>query len=261
MDRAVEKAVLGASALALLLGAVSCGSEAGPFPAGEPVDLVYFSDSGGWGVADRYAELASEALNREVRVHDHAIGGLSAVRVLDMVENSLAEQIAEAEIIVVYGNPEGSGVEFDQPDIGTCVSTSTATREPPAVATREQWQPYRDVLDEVYDHIWKLREATPTILRAVDLYSPVLGPWKEAGIEAECIASWEMWSNVMREAARVNGAVFVSVFDTFNGANHDEDPRENGWIGGDGQHTTDDGAATIAKALAAVGFEISQPPG
>lgn len=249
------------AALGLMFGVASCGSDAEPFPAGEPVDLVYFSDSGGWGVAERYGRLASEALDREVRVHDHAIGGLSAVRVLDMVRNSLAEEVAEAEIVVVYGNPEGSEVDFAQPDIGTCVSTSTAERQPPVVATEADWQPYRDVLDAIYAEIWSHREGQPTIIRAVDLYSPVIGDWRTAGIEAECTASWGVWSSVIEEAADANGATFVSMYDLFNGDNHDEDPREKDLIGGDGQHTTDDGAALIADALAAPGFEPSEPSG
>jgi hypothetical protein len=249
------------AALGLMFGVASCGSDAEPFPAGEPVDLVYFSDSGGWGVAERYGRLASEALDREVRVHDHAIGGLSAVRVLDMVQNSLADEVAEAEIVVVYGNPEGSEADFAQPDIGTCVSTSTAERQPPVVATMADWQPYRDVLDGIYAEIWSLREGQPTIIRAVDLYSPVISDWRAAGIEAECTASWEVWSSVIGEAAEANGATFVSVYDLLNGENHDEDPRGKGLIGGDGEHTTDDGAALIADALAAAGFELSKPAG
>jgi lysophospholipase L1-like esterase len=47
----------------------------------------------------------------------------------------------------------------------------------------------------------------------------------------------------------------VSIFDVFNGPNHEEDPREKGWMEGDGYHPNDAGAAAIAEALAAVGFE------
>lgn len=46
-----------------------------PFPAGEPVDLLVMSDSSGVGVAERYAPLAAQALDREIRVHDWARGG------------------------------------------------------------------------------------------------------------------------------------------------------------------------------------------
>ena len=245
----------------LLLALASCGSDTAAFPPGEAIDLVYISDSGGWGVAERYADLAAEALDREVRVHDHATGGLSAARALQMIQGSLADEVATAEIVVVYGNPEGSGVDFRQPDIGTCVTTSRTERQAPVIATEQEWQPYRGLMDDIYREIWKLRENRPTILRAVDLYAPVISDWRAAGIEAECIANWETWSRVLEAAAEANGAVFVSPFDILNGPNHDEDPREKGWILDDGQHTTAEGAAAIADALAAAGFQVSDPPG
>lgn len=246
-----------------VLGLASCGSDTAEVlaPGGDALDLVYFSDSGGWGVAEKYGELAAEALGREVRVHDHAIGNLAAVRVLDMVRDSLREEVADAEIIVVYGNPEASGVALPQPDIGTCILTSTEQRPPPVVPTEADLQPYRTVLDDIYAEIWAARAGQPTVLRAVDLYSPVIAPWREAGIEAECVANWEVWSGVIEASAQANGATFVSTFDLFNGAAHDQDPKEKGWIGGDGQHTTEEGAAAIADALAGVGFEPSEPPG
>jgi hypothetical protein len=230
----------------------------------EPWDLVYIADSGGWGVADIYAEMASQTLGREIRVHDYAIGALSAVDVLDMLrgENTFwvqaASDVAEAEIIVVYGNWVDSGMEVPPPD--TCVSTSTTEREPPVSTTGADWQPYRAVLDDVYDQIWALREGQPTVLKAVDLYTPVLAPWRQAGIERECTASWEVWSQTIREAAADNGATMVSVYDLFNGTSHDEDPRKKGWIGPDGEHTTSEGAQVIADALHATGYEPAEGP-
>ncbi len=72
------------------------GSDAAPFPAGEPIDLVHMSDSGGAEVAERYADLAAEALGREVRLHDRRLGGASITRIRDMVQGSWAKVLAEA---------------------------------------------------------------------------------------------------------------------------------------------------------------------
>ena len=77
-------------------------SDAGPFPLGEPVDLLIMSDSSGIGVAERYAPLAAEALDREIRVHDWARGGEPITVILDWIQTTLADEVAEAEIIVVY---------------------------------------------------------------------------------------------------------------------------------------------------------------
>jgi len=243
-------------------------SDVEPFPTGEPVDLVYISDSGGWGVAERYAELASEALGREVRLHDHRIGGMSMSGVLALVRGSLADEVAEAEIIVLYAQPRGLEYNLPQPNILTCFealdaleeSTSTLEWDPPVVPLAEDWQPYRDVLDEVYGEIWRLREGRPVVLRAHDIYNGFIAPWRELGIEPECTANWEVEMQVIREAAEANGAVFVSFFDVFNGSEHDKDPREKGWIQDDGMHANDEGGSVAAEALAAVGFRVSEPP-
>ena len=228
---------------------------------GEPWDLLYISDSGGWGVASALAQRASDQLGVEVRVHDHAAGGLSAVTALARMRGEeypdISDWVRESEIIVLYGNPEDSGTDLE---IGTCVSTSTAVREPPARQTAADYQPYRDVLDEVYAEIWELREGMATVLRAVDLYNPVISAWREAGLEPECTEQWELWSSVIRDAAEANGAVMVSTYDLFNGPAHGEDPREKGFIGPDGQHTTAAGAAAIADAIAALGFDPTTPP-
>ena len=44
------------------------------------------------------------------------------------------------------------------------------------------------------------------------------------------------------------------------GPEHDEDPRAKGWIEEDGMHANETGGAAAAEALAAVGFEASEPP-
>jgi hypothetical protein len=232
-----------------------------PVP-GEAWDLLYISDSGGWGVADLLADEASEALGVEVRVHDESEGGrLSAATVLERLRDettpSYTDLVGGAEIIVVYGNPEGSGYTSD---MQTCVSPSTAEREPPSAYSPEDWQPYREVLNEIYDEIWAIRAGAPTVLRATDLYNPLISAWSAAGVEPECTAAWESLSNVIDEAAVANGATMVSAYDVINGPEHDEDPRETGYIGPDGEHTTDEGAGAIADALAAVGFEPSTKP-
>ncbi len=264
---------------AVLVGSLvaACGSsssDAGQFPAGEPVDLVYISDSGGLEVAERYVELAAEALDREVRFHDHRIGGLSMSTVPSMVRGSLAGVVGEAEIIVLYAHPGGLEYNLPQPNIMTCFEAldtleedylgpgfDLAEWEPPVVATVEDWQPYGDVLAEVYDEIWKAREGRPVVLLAHDIYNGFVAPWRELGIEAECTANWEVEMQVIRAAAEENGAVFVSFFDVFNGPEHDEDPRAKGWMADDGMHANGKGGSVAAEALAAVGFAVSEPPG
>lgn len=251
-------------------------SDSGPFPLGEPVDLLVLTDSSGWGIAERYAPLAAEALDREIRIHDWARGGEPITSILDWVQTSLADKVADAEIIVVYGYPGGLEYDLPEPNILTCFEAVDAVVWPdeytgdwtpgskweptPAVPTVDDWQPYRDVLDQVYDEIWKLREGQPTIIRTYDVYNGFFAPWRELGIETECTANLEIQAQVEREAAEANGAYFVSLFDVFNGPNHDEDPIEKGWMADDGMHAGGEGLDIVAETLASVGFEVSEPP-
>ena len=174
---------------------------------GEPWDLVYMTDSTGWGVASIYGHRAEEALGVEVRVHDLTQGGLSAARMREMLDiDRYAERFADAEIIVVFGNPRGSGIELPEPDIESCISTSSYVRPAPARSDAEDWAGYREVLGSVFERIWELRDGKPTVFRAVDMYSPVLGPWAEAGVLDACTREWAMMSDQIRAAAEAHGA-------------------------------------------------------
>ena len=233
--------------------------ESNPAETGEPWDLVWFSDSTGWGVADLWAERLAEELGVEVRVHDYAAGNLSAGLIRTWIETEGSvhrESVAEAEVIVIFGNPIGSGATSD---IGTCVSTSTAPRDPPQNYTAEDFLPYRDVLVSIWETVFDLRKGQPTIVRAIDMYNPVIADHREAGIEAECIAAWEAFSQTIREAAAEFGVPTASMFDAFNGPNHDEDPREKGFIGSDKQHTTDQGKAAMVEVLHGLGYDPTNP--
>jgi len=235
--------------------AAQAAAEGLPMP-GEPWDLVFMTDSTGWGVAGAYAERAEAALGVEVRVHDLTQGGLRAVRMLERLDQvAVAEQFAAAEIIVVFGNPEGSGVQLPEPDIGTCVSTSSYVRQPPAASQAADWAAYREVLGSAFERIWELRDGKPTVFRAVDMYSPVLGPWEAGGVLAECTREWVMMSDQIRAAAEAHGVVMVSIFDALNGPKHDRDLVELGWVLSDGEHLNADGVEAAADALADAGFE------
>lgn len=254
------------------------GSGEGLFPAGEPVDLVFISDSSGGHVSDRYAELASEALDRDVRLDRSVDADADAIR------TSFADRVAGAEIIVFYLNAGRFEEDMPAPTFERgCVDPLAALEDPnylddpdylgpewtpgtdwevvAAVPTWEDWQPYRDFLSGVWEAIWEAREGQPVVLRGYDVYNPWLGQWIEIGVEQECTAIWEGQAQAAREAAEANGAVFVSFYDVFNGPEHDEDAQAKGWIGEDGMHANAKGGAAAAEALAAVGFEPNAPPG
>jgi hypothetical protein len=254
------------------------GSDAEPFPAGDRVDLVFISDSSGSIVGERYAELASAALDREVRLNASVDADAEAIR------TRFADTVAGAEIVVFYINSGRFEQDMPAPTFERgCIDPVDALENPDyledpgyvgpewtpgtdwevvaAVPTAGDWQPYRDFLSGVWQAIWEARDGQPVVLRGYDVYSPWVGQWIEIGVESECTAIWEGQAQAAREAAEANGAVFVSFYDLFNGPDHDEDARAKGWIGEDGMHANEAGATEAAEALAAVGFEPNEQPG
>ena len=83
-------------------------------------DLVYVSDSTGWGVANKYAARIETDLGVRIEVHDLWGGGLPLLNVLESLRGErslrtwlsgtvdLVPFIEDAEIIVVFGNPNRS---------------------------------------------------------------------------------------------------------------------------------------------------------
>lgn len=232
----------------------------------EPWDLVWYSDSGGWYVADLWAETIEQELGVDVRVHDHSAGGLAAVEVLESLGEptegrsrlgDTRDDVAEAEIIVVYGNPEGSGATSDLGD--ACVTTSAVPRDPPTRYSAEDFGPYREVLEAIYERVFALVGDRPVIVRAIDLYNPVIADWRLAGVEEQCTEAWEAWSDTIRDAATEFDVPLVSMYDVFNGPDHSEDPREKGYIISDGEHTMPAAREAMVAALHEAGYEPIEP--
>ncbi len=250
-----------AAAVVASVAPTSTAGAAGPGDDAEVWDLLYIQDSHGFGVAELLGKRLEEELGVEVNVHDKAIGNLAADTVLKRIRGDSPDDwsnlVRDAEVIVFFGNPEGSGATSD---IGTCISDSTRHREPPVRYSDEDWQPYRDLLEEIYAEIWKIRNGEPVVLRGLDFINPAISAWRQAGIEPECTAALEAMNRAVRVAAEANAATLVSTYDLFNGPNHDQDPREKGWIGSDGIHMSAEGMEAIADVISAAGFEPATAP-
>jgi hypothetical protein len=248
--------------VALLALALSgCGSAGAQLDTSEPWDLVWFSDSRGFGVADAWADLIEETEGVDVRVHDHAIGGMSLVLVRQIVSEqaTIRDEVADAEIIVVFGNPADSGGPVGPEDTGTCVQPSPTPRDPPERYSEADWAPFGDVLRDILDEIFELRAGQPTVVRVPNEFAAMIADWREAGIESECTAGWEGQSAVIGDVADEYGVEMASWYDAFNGPDHDEDPREKGYIASDGFHTSPDGTTVQAEVLHSLGYDTVTP--
>jgi hypothetical protein len=227
----------------------------------EPWDLVWFSDSTGNFVAGLWAERIEQDLGVEVRVHDFAGSGEegSAVFILDRIENEsvVRDALAEAEIIGLYASPMFT--ETGDALADACLQESSTPRDPPERYSREDFEPYAELLRSIYNQMFELRAGQPTVVRAFDMYTPVLDAWMAAGVEPECTAGWEAMASTVRDVASEYGVPTASAYDTFNGPNHDEDPVTKGFIGSDGVHPSSQGNAAEADVLHDLGYDPIAP--
>lgn len=232
----------------------------------EEWDLVYISDSTGWGVAEKFANNIERDTGRTVRVHNYAIDSLRALRVLNELQSdpetvskefeTLRADIAEAEVIVFFGNPRGDSSEGGVTGgMEKCIGGTEA----PDDCTPELYEPYIENLKAIYDEILALREGKPTIIRAVDFYNPIISKHRANNIEVECTQCFEIFNSAVRQAAEAYNIPLISVYDAFNGSNHDEDPKEKGYIGSDGIHASEQGRQVIADLLSEAGYEPIEP--
>lgn len=218
-------------------------------------DLLYISDSSGWKAGEAYARLAEEELGVPVRLMPWRVPSMPLVQAKQMIADD-PEMVAEAEIVVVGGNPLDSGIRED--GIFACWPADPVQEF--AAYTPDDWVPYTDLLQSVFDDIRTARQGQPTVLRAVDIYVPVVAKWQELGITDECTAFQESFTEAVRSAAEAAGVTMVSMYDAFNGPDHDQDPVAAGYIVADGLHLSDEGGEVGGAALAAAGFAPNDAP-
>ena len=175
-------------------------------------------------------------------------GDQSLFTALGMIED-YPEKVAQAEIVVLEGNPFGSGV---REGFGECMNKFSP--ESPGPYTAEDFAPYQAMMEDALAKITATRDGKPTVLRVTDVYNATPQLWVEFGLDADCRSIWDASYEVIGNAASAGGAVFVSTYDVYNGPNHDEDPVAKGYLISDGIHPSDAGAAAMAAALHAVGY-------
>ena len=121
----------------------------------EPWDLLYLSDSQGWGVAERLSVHAAEALGVSVKAHEHAYDALTIADALELLRDErsypqLSDVARNAEIIVLHlGTLE---IDAVAPGLESC--DSSYLTDAPEPYTIDDWQPYIEALQQVYDEIW-----------------------------------------------------------------------------------------------------------
>jgi len=226
--------------------------------------LVVIGDSTLWELGKAFAAQIEKDVGVQVELADFALPALSAGKVLYALQTGesgyyslggLRAAVIEADVVVMFVNPLDS-VDPEKPlDLNGCfASTLPGSCEP---ASFEKW--ITD-LKAIWAEIFKLRNGQPTVLRATDIYNPLINPWNEAGVFEACTACWENMSDGARLAAEAYHIPFLSRLDAFNGPGHDEDPRGKGYISSDGEHPSLLAAQYTAELLSQMGYEPVPPP-
>ncbi|MFP3855166.1 MAG: hypothetical protein ACLFWD_12830 [Anaerolineales bacterium] len=104
--------------------------------------------------------------------------------------------IREAEIVVIYGNPESSG--SDQSDW-----LSTSNLEPNYLNScpMESCYPHIADLTAIYAMVFERRDGTPSNVRTFDAYIPLIYEFKAQVMYEEWKASWANYNKAIHWAA------------------------------------------------------------
>lgn len=257
-------AVAFATAVHGATGSASASAQA--LPTSESWDLVWITDSTGWGVAPFYARQIKQTRGVAVRVHDEWQGDLAALTLLERLKapsDPWVRLIRNAEVIVVFGNPVGLAVVRG----GDCFTSY----DPPRPVGPQAWPKFIAGMKAIYKRIFEIRNGKPVILRTTTMYVPVIHhapnspffpptSWDEAGITKICTKQWEWFSWAISKAATAYHVRVADVYTAFNGKTHLEDPVAKGYIQADGIHPSNKGRAVIAQTLADLAYKQVKPP-
>ena len=261
--RTVRGPISAVFASALFLGGCTTPVE---LPQGPDAvwDLVIIGDSTLWELGEAYASQIENDVGVDVALHDFALSGLSAGEVLWTLQagpparsqlEQLATALKDAEVVVMFVNPVNSVDPANPHDEEACFMSRAPG--PCGPASFEKWT---TDLKAIWAEIFKLRNGKATILRATDCYNPLVVPWEKRGVFGACTECWDNMSDAVHSAAQAYGIPFLSRLDAFNGPSHDEDPRQKGFIIGDGEHPSVLAAQFTAELLSQMGYQPVPEP-
>jgi len=219
--------------------------------------LVVIGDSSLFGLAEAYGKQIENDNGVTVEIKDYAMPALRASTVLEVMQtgksqnirlSTLYDDLKEAEFVVMFTNPLGSNNPENPLELEGCFGC-----DPPGACQAEVFSQYEADLKGIWAEVIELRNGKATVLRATDIYNPLVSSWKTCDIFEACDICWLNMSNAARSAAASYQIPFLSRYDAFNGPDHLEDPGEKGFIS-DGEHTTDLAEKYTAKLLAELGY-------
>lgn len=247
----------------------SCAQQSSELPKGPDAiwTLIVIGDSSMWELGKAFEVQIEEDVGVQVELQDLSNTG-SAGEILEALKTResynlklrrLPDVLEEAEVVVMvmFANPEDSIVNEHPLEIDRCFSSNANAQLSCNPVAFGQW--IAD-LEAIWGEVLKLRNGKPAILRATDLYNPLVSPWIENDIFAECTECWENISEATRLAAETYNIPFLSRLDAYNGPDRTNDPREEGYIRSDGEHPSELMGQYTAELLSQMGYDPVSPP-
>ena len=231
-----------------------------PTGPGVEWDLVVIGDSSLWKLADAFAAQIEKDVGVKVIVHDITPGGLSAGKVLRSLQvgdtlTNLPDRIKDAEVVVMFVNPLES-IDPENPlGLEACFYYTA-----PESCGMESFGKYIDDLKAIWEEIFILRAGQPTIVRATDIYNPLVANWQKTGVFEACNECWLNMSKAAQAAAEAYNIPFLSRFEALNGPDYLGNLKEKGYLSSDGEHPSDLMGQYTAELLAEIGYDPVIPP-
>jgi len=149
-----------------------------------------------WQLGPAFASQIEDDVGVEVVFHDATFGGLSAGALLQELQSGessdtrmqrLPDTLRDAEIVVMFVNPMES-IDPEHPHDFEGYFHFRA----PGPCSPESLGKYTADVEALWAKILELRAGQPIILRATDIYNPLVSPWTKFEILEACTECTEL---------------------------------------------------------------------
>lgn len=233
-------------------------------PTAKPDELwhvVVLGDSQSWGYGEYYAKQLEADLGTKTVLDDLSLGGLRSGQLLyDLRGGSLSRPEVPISIkqakVVTFTAPPADQIKLP---IVASVDEDKLVPSERYNCSAKALDNYKADLESIIGEIFSLRKGQPTIILAKDYYCPYYAEWKKVGRYDEYKHCWEKFNAVIHQVAAEHKIPVAEVYAAFHGSDHDQDPRDKGYIGTDGIHASEAGRQVIADQFRKLGYETIVP--
>ena len=212
------------------------------------LEYIALGDSFTWAFIDIYAAHIERDLGVQVNLHNWSFGGQRSDELLEMLrENeSLRTLLCKADV-VTFMIPMA---RFREPSIAYITRGDVENQD----GMRAAFALYQQDAGRIFRELLSLRKPSEAILRVMDCYLPsfLFDEWNRHGMFQELKSWWEKFNDYVAWLASERDIPVARVRFAFNGPSGDVNPVE--YIGEDGWHVNERGAALIAKLHCELGY-------